>query len=587
MPNNDDHTQTKPFSSTTNSPDRSFRFSTELYGANSNGTKLLKSQLVAANKARKLSHPDRISQQQRICYKRFQQTQSKESFRGCLRSIFGDMLTPMLNYLEQDGLVLFRDFLSITAFEKLVSQYEVIMADSASHSTIHAYRNLKYESQFLTNLEFKDSFFHPLLIVLMAYRMGGPVRLVDARSKDTWPMNTIDQDNQPHLDNSPFSDEYKVLLMWEKGSTNGPIGQNFVAIPGTHLLVRNQMTEDASVFVTEDDIDQEILDNPDVKGKLAVIEAEDSRPLTALFSASSLVHHRYRTLAKRASRSCIILAFHRREDDPGEFLFNIPEGCSALEEYLLTNSPDNFLDLISQSREKIQFKINSLLDEARLIPARTKALNNIGIQEWRKVILSAKRVEDRKPRFPCDTPLNDQEVFERLLEIIMHDKQGNLDLILYPDGHEESRKYARNRIREMDETTIRVRVEPRFYILTTPKSSNLIACKDLLSLSKKISDIFRELGYENMSRETLEEWRSLCQLATDLGESISRCKTLQSFRTTSLFLYWVFDDAYRLSLSLGHLGSAGVSKILDADAQNLFQHYFSSCVFDDISYIAD
>jgi hypothetical protein len=75
---------------------------------------------------------------------------------------------------------------------------------------------------------------------------------------------------------------------------------------------------------------------------------------------------------------------------------------------------------------------------------------------------------------------------------------------------------------------------------------------------------------------------SLSQLSFDLGEALGRCESLQGFRTTSLFLYWAFDEVYEL------LGKSSPTPSLQEEmnemAQSLLQHYVALVWFDDKNY---
>lgn len=59
------------------------------------------------------------------------------------------------------------------------------------------------------------------MIALIAYNVGGAIRLVDARGKDAEPLSILAQDNMLHIDNTPFNEEYKMILTWEKGKPSG------------------------------------------------------------------------------------------------------------------------------------------------------------------------------------------------------------------------------------------------------------------------------------------------------------------------------------------------------------------------------
>lgn len=122
-----------------------------------------------------------------------------------------------------------------------------------------------------------------------------------------------------------------MILTWEKNKPSGPKGQNFVFLPGTHKGSRNCFvdetrgawsTENASIFTTAESIDRVFQFQREVMNsdKPIIVEvSHNEKPLTTLFAAGSLVHHRYRT-EEGLARSCIILAFHRAKDNPGQLV---------------------------------------------------------------------------------------------------------------------------------------------------------------------------------------------------------------------------------------------------------------------------
>ena len=136
----------------------------------------------------------------RSVYKRFNDTEKKEVFRQNLlntlaqtwKSEFGDikaaqMVVRFMNFaqnLDEKGAVVLGAILSTENFQKLIDEYTKILDDSGSKSWIHTFANLANHPEFLTNKNFNAAFLHPLLIALVSYRVGGPIRMVDARGKD-------------------------------------------------------------------------------------------------------------------------------------------------------------------------------------------------------------------------------------------------------------------------------------------------------------------------------------------------------------------------------------------------------------------
>lgn len=127
----------------------------------------------------------------------------------------------------------------------------------------------------------------------------------------------------------------------------GPAGQNFTFLPGTHKLARTCFvnedgvpwsSENASIFTTPDSI-RKVFDAQRQLGGQdhpTVIEVTDSeRPLSGVFAAGSLVHHRFRT-ASGSARSCIILVFHRVADNPGRMVSDVEDSSDVSLSELLT-----------------------------------------------------------------------------------------------------------------------------------------------------------------------------------------------------------------------------------------------------------
>ncbi len=136
--------------------------------------------------------------------------------------------------VNEEGAIVFANLIRKTHFTKLVEHYDRLMSEHGSAGLIHSYLNLRNYPDFLNNCLFNSAFFHPLVIAIIAYQIGAPIRIVDARAKDAEPLAVCAQDNMLHIDNTPFNDEYKVLLTWEKHKVSGSKGQNFVYLPGTH-----------------------------------------------------------------------------------------------------------------------------------------------------------------------------------------------------------------------------------------------------------------------------------------------------------------------------------------------------------------
>lgn len=525
-------------------------------------------------------------------YNRFRNLKEKEAFqKKLLQSLqeqfaqeFGaadadylisDFLQ-LTEIMEQDGALIFGKMIDTDSFQDLIKQYTEKLAIDGSNSWIHSYINLGNHPDFLSTNQFNKAFIHPLLIALISYSSGGPIRIVDARGKDAEPLAVQAQDNMLHIDNTPFRREFKIIVTWERGKPSGPKGQNFVFIPGTHKGVRNcnvsdngdaWSTEDGSIFTSPKavqsifDLQQKLTRKPPT-----VVEVtHPEMPLTTIFEAGALVHHRYRTLEKDTPRSCIIMAFHRAKDNPGQFLSNhyldtIAEAGSLI--HLLMgkhseNTEKHFIAAILATTKVIAEKIIELsapnIPGTKIIPLPTRILSE-ELEKWKTTVTSAPTVEEIKIK-SAYFQLGAELTPELLTEMMKYDKHGPLDLILYGDGHEEIRKWARNRIREMPMSRLENRVQQIFSwdLITAPSVSALLSPLVLQKIAKDLVCFIDGLptqnkAYLDKSEKITSEvaYRSLRQLIDDLGEAIVRCTSRQVFLSTSLFLFWANDELSRL-----------------------------------------
>lgn len=508
--------------------------------------------------------------------------------------------------MEKNGAIIFGNMINIKNFEKLVGMYTSKLSTDGSKSWIHSYINLGNHPDFITNENFNDAFIHPLLVTLISYSAGGPIRLVDGRGKDAEPLAVQAQDNMLHIDNTPFRKEYKVILTWERGKASGPKGQNFVFIPGTHKAIRNckvsnngeaWSTEDGSIFTSENSV-QKIFDIQEkILGKSPVVveAAHPEMPLTTIFEAGALVHHRYRTKEKNVPRSCVIFAFHRAQDNPGQFLSQehvdkVAEKDSLL--YLLMgkhceNTEDRFINAILANVKIIADKIediNSNNASTKIVTFSTRVLDNNELKKWKAAVTAAPTVEAIKIKQDF-FQLGDSISHNLLVEMVRYDKHGPLDLILYSDGHEEIRKWARNRIREMPIKRLEDRLKKfaEWDLITDLNASDLLTPLKLKNIADELIKFMDQLSTKTKENTKLDNqekispidaYRSVRQLIDDLGEAILRCSSRQTFLSTSLFLFWASDELSRLLT--GHDEKPAPS-LLDL-SRKLFANYIATYI---------
>ncbi|MFB9243317.1 hypothetical protein IV454_13505 [Massilia antarctica] len=542
------------------------------------GAQAIHPELVEAGKVRKLS-----------AYKRFWNLDTKQQFREQLvetlvaewRTTHGPekaetarlLFVRLTSELDQRGAVIFGSLIDNEAFRGLVDEYTRINNSLGSQSWIHSYINLGNHLDFLGNPAFSGAFLHPLLVAMVSCQIGGPLRIVDARGKDAEPISVLAQDNMLHIDNTPFNDEYKVILTWERGQASGPKGQNFVIIPGTHQGLRNCFvneqgeawsTENASVFTSDQKIEQAF----DIQSKVfghpsaAVVEIKhENKPLTTVFASGSLVHHRYRTEGGRP-RSCLTVCF-RGVDNPGQFvdtkhLGDIVED-HALNRFLFgfhdKNSGADFIAAFADRADEIFEKLKDLSlqwNGAEIVDQRTRELSGPELETWKALCTRAPTVETLKARenlFKVDECLALPQFMDLIEKLMIFDKHGPLDLILYEDSHEEIRKWARNQIREMKFDSLKKRLATWSHLVYQPAREDALAPLALKVLAEEVAgyalrsmqgDEKAVLG-ESEKISARDAYRSLWQLLLDLGEAILRCETNQDFLSTSLFIFWAVD----------------------------------------------
>lgn len=221
--------------------------------------------------------PELVSQDQlpaAWAYKRFRDLDDKESYRRKLLQELTDALAAqgseaaeiataalrdLIDQMAEQGAVVLADIVESDDFLELVKRYDELMAREGSRSFIHRFLDLRRSPGMLTDPAVNGALVHPLMIALISYAVGGPIRMIDARGKDAEPLSVLAQDNMLHIDNTPFNDEYKILITWRRGTAQGPAGQNFTFLPGTHKLARTCFvnedgvpwsSENASIFTT-------------------------------------------------------------------------------------------------------------------------------------------------------------------------------------------------------------------------------------------------------------------------------------------------------------------------------------------------
>ncbi|KAF4784433.1 hypothetical protein HER10_EVM0008334 [Colletotrichum scovillei] len=493
----------------------------------------------------------------------------------------------LVEILQRDGCAVFAGLIDAAAFQKLIDDFTDIMSGSGTHAFLHSFSNLIAHPEFLKNPAYNDAVIHPLLISLLSYAMGGPVRMTDARGKDTQPISVNAQDNMLHVDNSPFVEEYKILLGWEKGQVKGPAGQNFTYLPGTQkgnrfVRVNDQSqpwsTENDSLFITNESIASVFEFQQAITGREpTVIEVEyPDQPITVVFNAGSLVHHRYRNKAGN-TRSCVITAFHLSSDHPGALVgSSIDDSPGSVADILLGHQDGAqdgaFCSLIGAQASVIEVKISDMLNDDHhsvLVDAVDFSLSGERLSLWREIVVNApfstqlKFKEGNYISF-ADNLICRSLLIEKLASAMAYDKHGLLDLIIYKDGHEEIRKLARKGVWTMSKEMLLQALVAWLPAVEAHKFSpeDVLEPKILQHQASKIASLVRQ-GFPKLdfgaATGTKEQQQlvSTHQLVIDLGESITRCEKVETYVTTNLFLFLAISQAIPLlELSLGQIVAA-------------------------------
>ncbi len=527
-------------------------------------------------------------------YERLNRQQEKDEYRNTLQTGLAnaweaeygaeraEQLVGRFNHLaktiEKDGALVIGDMIDRGAFAGLVQEYDGLIRDHGSGSLLHSYVNLRSHPDFLTNKGFNRAFFHPLAIALISRQVGGAVRVVDARAKDAGPVSAHAQDNMLHVDENGAmrsGSEMKVNLSWEKGQPNGPKGQNFTFLPGTHKGLRQSQegpdgpyfTEADSVFRTPQSIRQVFALQRQVRGgEDTVSEMTDpERPLSAIFVASDLVHHRYRT-EEGEPRSGLIMAFHPTAIVPGEYIDSYSPADRenlTLEESLFginNGSPDaEFSTMLTRYASEIAEKVDEVFEAGQVIYADERALSLDGMKAWYRSVTEAPTVEEIKrdnAYFPLGSELGFKDFIALLGTQMMHyDKHASIYMILYPDGHEAVRKWARNANREMRSEVLQARLQEWEDEIRQPAVEDLLSQEQFLEVTSRLLQNAASVTPE-MRREghldageglsPTEAYQSVEQFITDLAENYARADGRQTYLTLSLFQFWACDMLNRL-----------------------------------------
>jgi hypothetical protein len=502
-------------------------------------------------------------------------------------------LSSSLSALEHDRLLILRPFSDENTFRSFVQTYDYEMLHAANHSHLgDRFLDLSERQSLLRSPVGPHTFVHPFLLAVVSYLLGGPIRLIDGRAKDTGPARSNTRDNGVHLDDTPFGAELKILLLWEKSTTRGPRSQNFVAIAGAQNLKRSVPTEHGSNFKTPREIVDELLCNPSLGDKRPlVIEAEDLDPLTVIFEGSAVPHHRFRTLTQRQIRSTLQLAFHIDDslERPITHYCVGPQQSNLLRFVLGGIMADSsseareqfFLDAIRRSRREILSKASDLSFRNAMVAFSDKQMSRERIVEWLVEIGTIPSLRDVRARVRRYAIRNDDDV-RAFLVTAEHDKHHDMDLRLYPDRREIARLRARNRIREMsiEDVLRRQKTLQRLLSLDYVAESDLLSTDQLTSIARNTELALAEMLGQGCEASIALYLASTKQLVHDVADAIARVASIQDLRTESIILYWILDTTWEAAQGTATLPGRLIDEI-DLKALALLRHYRALAAFDD------
>ncbi|MCG5465150.1 hypothetical protein MED01_003423 [Micromonospora sp. MED01] len=378
-----------------------------------------------------------------------------------------DTFASLSGNLAAEGALSFAGLVPPERFDPARRAYDSAIDTRGSRGSLHNYLNVADAGSLVEHPEFREAFAHPLLVALVAHALGGPVKIIDLRAKDTQPLDVVARDNTLHVDNSPFMDEFKVIVTWTMGTGRGPSGQGLTYLPRTNRLLRQCFVdddgtawsdEDSCIFPSQARVDEALAAQARFfdDGRPRVVHLQDiATPCHTIFAASRLVHHRYRTSAG-GSRSAIMAAFHRTDEGTG-FLGAGDLSGSALDRFLLaTGDGRPFLELLADEMPRVVAALAAAASRPGFVvdPDR-HLLRDEGFRAWYER-QSAGVSLDRLRRATLATAVDDDApIAQRLVLRIQYDLQGALNMPLYTDLREEVRKRARIVIREMAPEHIR------------------------------------------------------------------------------------------------------------------------------------
>ncbi|MFI6780599.1 hypothetical protein [Micromonospora sp. NPDC050276] len=473
--------------------------------------------------------------------------------------------------LAAEGALSFAGLVPPERFDPARRAYDSAIDTRGSRGSLHSYLNVVDAGSLIDNPEFRESFAHPLLVALVAHALGGPVKIIDLRAKDTQPVDVVARDNTLHLDNSPFMDEFKVIVTWTMGTGQGPSGQGLTYLPRTNRLLRQCFVndegavwsdEDSCIFPSQARVDEALAAQARFfdDGLPRVVHLQDiAAPCHTIFAASRLIHHRYRTSAG-GPRSAIMASFHRTDEGTG-FLGAGHVPGPALDRFLLASGDGRpFLELLADETPRIIAALKAAASRPDFVvdPDR-HLLRDDRLRAWYER-QSAGVSLDRLRRATLATAVGDDTpLVQRLVLRMQYDLQGALNMPLYADLREEVRKRARIVIREMTPERIRD-------VVTKQNLDQILRAAE--APHRPVSELAAELHCALVALERLLSTAVAARPAGPIWGATDGSVAASSLRRFIVDLCWVATDiADSASLATGFvfgaLGSALAEDLFD------------------------
>jgi len=465
--------------------------------------------------------------------------------------------THMINDLGAEGALTFAGLLNAPQFDRARAAYDSAMSLGGSRGSLHSYLNVWDCNSLISERAFRSMFAPPLLVTLVAHRLGAPARIVDLRAKDTQPVDVVARDNTLHIDNSPFIDELKVIVTWTMGTSQGPSGQGLAYLPRTNRLFRQcivgpdgevRSDEDSCIFPTRARVDEALAAQSrfyDSEARVVHLE-EIAAPCHTVFAASRVVHHRYRRSAG-APRSAVIASFHRFDEGTGHLPVRNVSGSTLEGIAFGTMEPDDFFDAVEAEAHQIREMLARVAEDPRLIvDADAHVLRGEHLSAWLGRQRAGVSLQNLRS-LAIGEASDDGVPVEDLIRLrIRYDLQGPLNLPLYPDLGEEIRKRARIVIREMRSDDILAAISPYIEDLAclTSRTDEVIFPADVDDIKQCLEALQQLIVCAPRMRQVNKIWgqmdadsvcRSLTRFIGDLCVAVQGVEEAESYSAAAVF----------------------------------------------------